>query len=454
MIMWIAMAALTAATLALLVLPLLRAKGASAARGTYDLAVYKDQLKEVEKDIERGLLTGDQAEAARTEIQRRMLSAAGDAEAAPAIVLPRKAMALAIAVALPLGAIALYAQLGSPGLPDQPFAQRPTSSPDSQRIAQMVGQLEQRLEQNPTDTQGWLMLSRSYRVLGRYRDAAAALNRAMMLGETSPDTFSSLGELIVLAEDGAVVPAAREAFQAALRGNPGEARARYYLGFGAMQAGDFRTAIAIWRHLEQESPADAPYLEMLRSRIQEAAAEGKIDPQAVPPAPPAPGQSTAAPLPGMPPLAGAMPQGGDQSAMIRSMVDRLAARLEQEPADADGWARLGRSYLVLGERENAQKALSKVVELKPQDITAKMALAEALLGPEDKPLDPRLVALMQDVQKIEPENPDALYFLGLAEKQAGKPQAAAELWRKLITKLPPDSPETADIRKQIDALGR
>ncbi|MBF0129237.1 MAG: c-type cytochrome biogenesis protein CcmI [Alphaproteobacteria bacterium] len=368
-------AAMTAGVLALLLIPLLRSRGpVAAARDTYDLAVYRDQLAEVDRDVERGLLAPAAAEMARVEIQRRMLAVGGDGSGGsvdkgrdfgPAA---RAAMIAVVAVAVPLVAFNLYLTLGRPDLPDQPFAGREV---EAEQMVALVEQLAKRMEATPDNVKGWVLLGRSNSMLGRFRQAADAYRKAIEHGGTDAETWTMYGEALIQADDGAVSAAARAAFLAAYRADPESPGPRFYLGLAESQGGDPKRAIAIWRHLERSAPPDAPWLPEIKERI--AAVAAGIGPGAadIAPAPPDPN-------------GGPAPSGADhasfpagQNDLIVSMVERLAARLAAAPDDFDGWMRLGRSYLVLGDAAKAADAYTRASALRPDDAEAKAGLAEA-----------------------------------------------------------------------------
>ncbi len=285
MILWVVFAALTAVAVALVLGPLMRQRrGAAERRADYDLEVYRDQLAEIERDLKRGLLTADQAEAAKTEIQRRMLAAAGKDKPEPA---PPPAggrrhrlAAATLALLIPAGALGLYFHLGSPGLPSRPYAERQAErerAAEMQDILAVVGRLAQRLERTPGDLRGWLLLGRSYVVLERYRDGAEAYARAVELSGGRPDVTSAYAEALVMAEGGLVTPKAKEAFAATLDKDPGNSRARFYLGLALAQEGEPREALRHWAALAGDAPEDAPWLPTLREHMQTLAERNGID---------------------------------------------------------------------------------------------------------------------------------------------------------------------------------
>ncbi len=269
MMLWLIFAALTLAVLALLLWPLLRRQPVDAPCGDFDVAVYRDQLAEIDKDCERRLLSPAQAEAARTEIQRRMLAAADAAETAASLAQGDNShrqwlMALVLAAALPLGVGVMYAWLGAPALPAKPYAAR-QQDPEIMMAAAM-GRLVEQLDHKP-DAEGYRHLATLGFMLRRYDQAAEAYRKLIALQGADAALWSKLGEALVLANEGQVVPEAREAFAETLRRDPQEARARFYTGLAAAQDAAPDRALALWRELERESPADSPWLPMLKAHI-------------------------------------------------------------------------------------------------------------------------------------------------------------------------------------------
>jgi cytochrome c-type biogenesis protein CcmH len=279
MSIWILIAAMTAAAAAILLLPLVRKGGKEAARLPYDLAVYRDQLDEVARDERRGVLKPEEAASARLEIERRILMSDRDAEGAPAVpALQRAGKASRAAIILaavigPLLALGLYLDRGSPGLPGQPFAERGTTAPgeapeiDMAKIEGMVAKLAKRLETEPQNLKGWTMLGRSYVMLQRYEEGAAAFGRAAGLDPKDAELPASEGEALVYASGGIVTPKARDAFESALAVDPKEPRSRFYLGLASAQAGQPKAALAAWEALAADAPKDAPWLAPLQQQI-------------------------------------------------------------------------------------------------------------------------------------------------------------------------------------------
>lgn len=271
---WLVFALMTAAAIGLLILPLLRSGQAGTARAEYDLTVYKDQLAELAQDVVRGEVSEAEAEAARTEIARRMLGAAeiGDAPATVTRPLP---LAVGMALVVPVLAFGLYLMLGSPGLPDRPFDQRPAQaapSAQAEMVANMVRNLSERLKTNPEDGKGWAMLARSYRVLGDAEGALGAYAQAAALLPKDIDLRLEYADLLLelIPEDQPRLPKAVVLLMKEILAlDPTSAEALYYLGLDAAQAGDAATARAMWSKILAALPADSPGREELKRQIEQ-----------------------------------------------------------------------------------------------------------------------------------------------------------------------------------------
>jgi cytochrome c-type biogenesis protein CcmH len=380
----VALVGLTSLALAMLLVPLLLHRRGATGRDAYNLAVYRDQLAEIERDLGRGLLGADEAAAARTEIARRIL-ALRPAEAEIGTGPIPLAAATVVILLLPVAAWMMYWQLGYPALPDQPFADRsgagtpiartapPPGTPTHADISDAVARLGAHLKEHPEDLTGWLLLGRSELSLGGFPEAVEAYRHAAELSGHRADIMGEWGEAQVLAAGGIVTPSAAAAFEAGLRDPENAPRSRYYLALARLQEGDAKGALQAWVDLAADAPADAEWVALVRQRIAEAASALGIDPATLKPASGAPtGAAVAAAAKS---AADASPE--QRQAMINAMVERLAARLEEQPDDVDGWVRLGRSYMVLNQPEKARDAYARAVKLRPEDAGLKAALADA-----------------------------------------------------------------------------
>lgn len=470
-VFWLVAALLTA----LAILPLLRAllRPAPPPEGAAGFArgVYAAQVAEIDRDKARGILTGDQARAARAEVGRRLLNAAAEAEKAAAGTAPAKAAtrtALAVTLLLPLAAMAIYLPLGQPTLRSQPFAERQPEESVPPEVLAAVAKLEKALTQNPDDLGGWGLLAQSYSAMGRIDDAAMAWRQVLRLSPDDASVKAALAEALTMAADGVVGEEAVRLFTDAVAADPMDARARYYLGVARQQAGDIRGAIDRWAALVGDSPADAPWLPTVRSSIADAAKSVGLDPAAVTPAPKPP----ANPTPKAPPMAGGGGGGAgapalspeqmqamagmsaeQQQATIATMVDGLESRLKDNPGDADGWMRLARAREVQGNPDAARDALRGATRADPNRLQAWLELSR-LTAPDDAQTtgSAEFIGAMARVLDLAPDNPQALYYLGQQAANEGKKDRARELWGRLMQQLPADAPQRPEMQRRLDAL--
>jgi len=351
MTLWFILGIMTAAALATVAWPL--ARGGALASGPSDLAVYRDQLEEIERDRADGRIGHDEFEAARAEVSRRLLGAATQAGAAMASEAPsrpwRRIAALACAVTVMLLiAIPFYALVGSPGLPGEPFASRATVGGEPTSIAPLIARIERHLEEKPNDGRGWEVIAPVYMQLQRFEDAAKARRNALILLGATAQREADLGAALAMAAGGVVTADSKAAFERAAAIEPGHVQATFFLGIAARQDGRDAEAARIWRDLIAKAPPNAPWLPMVREQLAHVA------PDAVPPPAPGPTGEDVAAAQGMSPEA--------RGQFIRTMVERLATRLHENGSDVDGWLRLLRAYMVMGERDKANVAANEARE--------------------------------------------------------------------------------------------
>ena len=353
MVLWVIFALMTAAAIFVVLRPLGRRTGTLP--GGSDLIVYKDQLREIDRDRASGMIGEAEAEAARLEVSRRILSAAGSQRAGPATAVPRdlrwrRGAVIAVLILLPLGAPGLYVALGSPNLPGEPAAGRVKTAQGQESIASLVNQVEARLARDPNDGAGWEVIAPVYARLQRYDDAVTARRKALALNGETATRQADLGEAEFAAANGVVTAEAKAAFERAVALEPHEPKSRYFLGLAAEQDGKKEEAAAIWRRLLDDTPGYAPWKSFVRGAL--ARVGGEAAPGAA-----AAGPQDAAPGPTAADVASAENMSEDaRRDMIRGMVERLADRLKDNGADVDGWTRLVRAYVVLGDRDKAKAA--------------------------------------------------------------------------------------------------
>lgn len=234
-----------------------------------EVSVYRDQLAEVERDLVRGVLAEGEAAAARIEISRRLLGAADEADRA--VVASRSGLGRLtltfIAFALPLFTLVIYLSIGSPSLPDQPYAARLSQPLEELPVEGLIARLEQRLKDEPDDARGWRLIGPVYLQMGRYADAINAFGRIMQIEGRDADALAGLAEALTLSGDGMVPPPALQAFEAALSVDPTHPRARFYVALSKAQSGRFAEALTEWQALLVDAPEGAPWRSAVEAQI-------------------------------------------------------------------------------------------------------------------------------------------------------------------------------------------
>ncbi len=358
--LWFVFAVLTGAAALSVLWPLARTpRGLS--RRAVDVAFYRAQIAEIDRDAAAGLVPEGDAEGAKAEAARRLIAAADAPTGALSGVAGRRVRLAAVAtlIFVPAAALGLYARIGNPGWPDLPLSARMNEPPARTDVAAAVAKIEAHLAQNPDDGRGYEVIAPVYMRLRRYDDAVKAYANAIRLRGATAERQSLYGEALVAAAGGSVTPAAKQALESASALDPAAPRARFYLGLAAEQAGDGAAAKDIWTKLLDDAPPDAPWAPSLRARL--AALDGGVEPRAERSAQASETSAPAAPGPAAnPALAariGAM-SGAEQAAAIHGMVDRLASRLAENGQDVEGWLRLVRAYAVLNEADKARSAVN------------------------------------------------------------------------------------------------
>lgn len=337
------------------------------------LPVYRRHLAELDDQAARGLLGPDELAAARTEAGRRLLKSADTVRRTelPGGKRSRLVVAAGGAVAA-LGALGVYLALGSPGLPDQPFKARVAtwrrSDPASLDAPRMAAVLREITAARPNDPQAFEYLGRAELAAGDGFAAARAFAAAAKLAPGRADLLTQEGMALTSENDGKVSPEARAVFHQALAIDPKAAPARYFLGRARIADGDVAGGLADWKALEADLPANDPR----RADLEAEIAAGGKPVAATPDTAPTPAPAMAASVAGKAPLA----VDPAQMTFIQAMVARQVSALRANPGDAQGWARLVRSYGVLGE-DKAQAAALDEARRRLAGRPGDLALVEA-----------------------------------------------------------------------------
>lgn len=486
------LAAVTLLVLAALLWPLLRPRSLDVGRRAHTLAVHRDQLMEVERDLQRQLLTETQAEAARTEIHRRILAAerADSAPVATGSPGPRLAAVAVVSAGVPVLSILIYLTIGAPLTPvGAPRGAAPSAAVADpaipHEVAQMVDRLAERLKREPNDAEGWAMLARSYSMMGRHVEAAEAHGKLAALRNNDPAIIAVQAEELIVAAQGTVTPEALALLLKAQAGDPSDPRLRFYLGLAQAQIGDVAGAQRLWLELERDAPPEAQWLPGLKDQIQRAAedlgqsstqlqakrAEAAASPRrpiaaqpqapatqaATPQAPAAPGPAPGASPPRGPTAADVAAAGqmapADRANMIESMVASLASRLEAQPADPEGWQRLARAYRVLGRSSEAELAARRALDYAPDRLTGLRGYAGGIIEASGaNPPPAALEPILKEILVLAPDDAPALWNSGLVAVAQGRPAEARQYWTRLLGLTPTGTPEHARLTERIKAL--
>lgn len=576
MIFWVFAIAMTVAVLYALARPMLRGTGEQDApidAAAYDVAVFKSQLREIDRDLARGRLTEEEAEASRVEIGRRLLAAdrqlgAVKAAAGRSTGPAARAIGAALLAGGVIVAILIYDRMGDPSNPDMPLvlrqaerdlAQAGRPAPPSAEeggeagnLDDMAARLRARLDSGDGTPADWSLLGRTEMMRGNYAEAARAYKAALASVPDDPALNAAYGEALVFWADGTVTDEAAKVFDRVLAMTPGDPRGNFYMAEYDWTAGRRAAALDRLVALLNRAEPGAPWVEMVRERAEMHAAQMNVDlserltapqstaPQsAIPPGPTAEdmdaaedmspearqemirgmvdglaarlaedpsdfdgwqrlirsrmvlgdqagaqaaldeaaGHFAAAPFPmrqltslaaelGLTPPAGGTARGPsaedmaaaeemapeDRQAMIAGMVDNLAARLEDNPDDLQGWVMLGRSYSVLGRTEDAIAALEKASDLAPRNVDILIDRARMMRELAGDRQTPETVALMARVEELAPRNIEALWFLGLDAYRDGDRGTARTFFDRALAELPEGSAERQSLESEITRL--
>lgn len=282
-IFWLVGAILIAIALAFVLPPLLKGAGTKtdpSGEKEANIAVYRDQISELETDLANGIVSREQFDQDRDEIERRLLEDVTSSRAVSKPLMSAKegrGAVYAIALALPILAVAFYLRIGNPyAAPTMARAPAPAMSPTAneefpqQRIEANVASLAKRLEQNPNDFDGWKMLARSYTSLGKYREASEAYAKATALKSDDPDLLADYAFSLAMAGGQKLQGKPVQIINKALEIDPNNPKALELAGSAAFEANDYKRAIEYWQKLLDRVPANSEVANSLTERINKA----------------------------------------------------------------------------------------------------------------------------------------------------------------------------------------
>jgi cytochrome c-type biogenesis protein CcmH len=283
-IFWLVCALLIAVALAFVLPPLLQGSDTKADKSGQkeaNIAVYRDQISELETDLANGIVSREQFDQDRDDIERRLLDDVSSSSAVFSKPLkPAKegrTAVYAVALGLPILAVAFYLRIGNPyAAPTLATASVPATAPSAngefsqQRIEANVASLAKRLEQNPGDSDGWSMLARSYTSLGKYEEASAAYAKATALRSEDADLWADYAFALAMASEQKLQGKPLELIKKALHLDPENPKALQLAGSAAFEAHDYKRAIEYWQKLLAKVPANSEVADSLTERINQA----------------------------------------------------------------------------------------------------------------------------------------------------------------------------------------
>ena len=353
---WLIFAVLTACVILGITRSLRRASSSEDGHAS-EIEAYKLQLNELDREEERGTLGKVEAQQTRAEVSRRLLRASRqsvEASSKKPRVLNAAISFIAVAAVVSLGSIGTYVYYGKPGIPDQPLEARLNAPFGEQTLDVQVANMERRLRQNPADVAGWAALASIYFKSGMFEKAADTYQRAIDAGGENETILLGLAESLTFANDGFISEQAAQALQSALKRNPDSTRGRFWSALLAEQDGKKADAEKIYRDLlaAKIHPTLRNIVTQRLEALSAVADNGTASDE----------RKSAA--------QDAVSDRGEEQKMIRGMVERLAARLEKDKSDLDGWLMLIRSYAVLKETDKAKATMAAAREQFASDTSA------------------------------------------------------------------------------------
>ena len=432
---------LTLALILWMTWPLLRQKPSEAiSELQLNTAVHRDQLAALQADLDKGLITKEDFESSVDELQMRLLD---DAESYKADVPPHKAgfwsprkTALLIALCLPVLTIPIYLRLGTPAAID-PVAEAQVTD---QQIRQMVDTLAAKLQANPDNPKGWAMLAKSYKVMGRFEESRMAFERIGAMLETDPELLVDYADVLAVLANNQIEGKPLMLVNKALGLNPRHPMGLMMSGVAAYRRSDFLLAVQQWETLLTMLEPGSNDARQIEENIAAARRNGGLL---------ASNQPSSSPSNKMPPIpAGAA--GNMTEDMINQMVERLAKRLQSNPDDLQGWARLARAYKVQGRLPDAIKAYERTGALMEGDADLLSQYADTL-ATQAQSLQGKPLVLLKKALQINPKHPNALMMSAQAAYQSGATAEAIKHWETVLTVLPVNSPDYNLVQSELAA---
>ncbi len=414
---WILAAILLLIALILIVPWLLRSAPPTATidRKQQNILIAKEKLADLENEFQRGAFSEDDYTQARSELEQDLLADAGDN--VDVIVEQKKPAyftALLITLVIPTASVFLYLQLGNPtSLDPQAMAEKGAAS-----MQDMMASLEKRLEDNPDDSEGWLMLGRSYMAENNYKGAAKIFTQELKKDPGNADLMLLKADALAMLAGGNIGEESEQLINAALKADPDNFTGLWLAGMVARENGEKEVARKHWQKLQTLLPADSEDLANLEQLLTQ------LD------APPVPTAED-----------------------IDKMISQLEQKMQNEPENATGWTMLGRSYMMLKRFPEAVGALDKALALTPEEPELMLSLADAVAMSNNGTMAGRPQELVDQALSVSPENPKALWLAGMTAREANDNEKAIGYWNKLLPLIANDPDSTQEVQGLIKDAG-
>ncbi|MEO1113609.1 MAG: c-type cytochrome biogenesis protein CcmI [Pseudomonadota bacterium] len=472
MMFWILSSTALALCAAWLAYPFLRKTEIERDETDAALSIYRDQADEIRRDLESGLISRQEFDAAQREIEARALKAARHSVGGMSVTRRSPVTATVIAAALVAGSAAGYGWLGTQGAEDRPLAARKTEALVQKAQAGDIGSRIQLLvdtvKEHPDSFEDWWLLARSYAATGDNASAADAYRRAAELSDNDPGVLSAYAEAMTLANGNKVPQAAKILFQQ-VRAETGDPRARYYLALARAQAQDFDGALQDWAALAAESDPNAPWMPLVRRDIVNMARFTEEDVSKYLP------DASRAELN----KAAGKHTDADQFALLRRAA-ALDKQLETDPSDYKGWQELAQIRATLGDTQKAKAALETARDrfsaapfiLSKLDATAAdlgldlvaspataggpsqedIAAAQSLSAEEQARMIEGMVAGLAAKLEDNPDNPDGWVMLVRSYSHLGETDKAADALTRASAHYSNNPEILTRIRENVESL--
>jgi len=333
--------------------------------------------------------------------------------------------------------------------PAAPAPEMPASHGHSHaEFESMAATLKSQLQAAPNDVDNWVLLGRTFASLERWRDARDAFSHAIALQPDEPALHAQMGEVLTLEAGGTVTAEARAEFTRA----PSDPRARFYQAVALAQAGDTAQAERNLQALADEAPPQAAWRQLVLDELRSLGAAAPSG-AASPPSITEDLQNELAKLDAVPSAPDPRVAPGAATAPVGPRIGDLEDRVRAQPRDEAAWLALGRAYQAEGNAAQAVAALRRANQAMPADLNLLLAYGDLLAdGIKGDVLPADFVGVMQQINALDPNQADALWYLGLAAAHRGDAHRAAKFWRRLLAELPSGGKERASLQERLYAL--